>query len=196
LYCNVGDAVVFTVSCRDKYSNKCDDTSNHCVIIECYQILHDNNILISKAEWNGSSHGIFPCSFQSPNEVGKYYLSIGIDNTNNKNSLIKGSNFLLTVNPKIIIDDIPSIIKNINEDEKELINNNIINNNDNDNINIIEIKENKTIELSKLQMTRKRGEDALKRQKKQYELEKEERRKKKAIKRTGGGFLLQYSKDI
>lgn len=44
--------------------------------------------------------------------------------------------------------------------------------------------------------TRRRAELALRRQQNKLAMEREQKKKEKAVKRIGGGFLISYSKDI
>jgi hypothetical protein len=51
-------------------------------------------------------------------------------------------------------------------------------------------------EISKAESTRLRAVDVLKKERRRLEAEKEVKRIKAAVKRTGGGFLIQYSKEV
>jgi hypothetical protein len=51
-------------------------------------------------------------------------------------------------------------------------------------------------ELTKMEITRQRAELAFQRMRQKLRDENEEAKKKKAVKRTGGGFIIQYSKEI
>ena len=50
--------------------------------------------------------------------------------------------------------------------------------------------------LNKLELTRRRAEDALRKERTKREQERQEARRKKQVRRVGGGFNIAYSKDI
>lgn len=52
------------------------------------------------------------------------------------------------------------------------------------------------MQLNKSEITRQRALEVLKRERRKLETEKEAKRRQKLIKRTGGGFLVKFSKDI
>lgn len=50
--------------------------------------------------------------------------------------------------------------------------------------------------VEKQEATRRRAELALRRQQNKLAVERQQKKKEKTVKRTGGGFLISYSKDI
>lgn len=189
LNCNVDDGCVFTVSCYDRYGNKCM-TSSSFVIITCESENDDDNYK-SRQIWKDSSNSIFPCVLNAPSKVGIYRVKVFVDNDDNNDNQVKGSPFVLTVNPKIIVSDGTTTIvgeNNINDQQQ-------LNGNDSD-CNSNNEAEEKQIQLSKMDMTRKRAEDALRKKRNLLKFEREMKMKEKSVKRTGGGFIIKYSSDI
>ena len=189
LICNCDDGIVFTVSCYDKYGNKCTDIGNVSIIVECEWQDKDNNDAqnyFSSEEYSRGSNGIVPCVLHAPKETGTYRVSVYlINNHESSKNHIKGSPYNLTVNPKALVDtaQIESTIENavITEDTED----------------IITEEDKKIVALTKMEITRKRAIDCLRKKMNLIKFEKEMKRKNKAcVRRVGGGFSITYSKEI
>lgn len=200
-----GQSIVFTVSVRDRGGNRCysnDATFGKSVVIEGYRCPHSadvdaDSVIISensifKVEWDGSSNGVFPCSFPCPTEPGEYIVAVGIDNIK-KGSQIRGSPFRLLV---VASSPPPSLVASEKEDSSTA-----------DHAlgpsheSMQEMKGESALteaeeELSKFERTRRRAAQALRQTQMKLAMEREQKRKAQAVKRIGGGFLVKYSKEI
>lgn len=179
LICNSGDAMVFTVSCYDKYGNKCINTDNTSITVIC-----DNDIenYISSETYEKASNGIFVCVLHAPKELGTYRVSVVVNGGNNH---IRGSPYNLTVNELVINND----NNNTNSDDNQI---QIIENTVKANDIVTNEEDKKIVTLTKMEITRQRGLDALRKKLNLIKFEKQ----KKIVKRVGGGFCISYSKEI
>ena len=192
LICNANDGCVFTVSCYDKYGNKCITSNGSQIIVTCESDSNDNDYNKSRQVWKDSSNSIFPCVLNAPSKVGLYRVKVFVNNDDNDDNQVKGSPFILTVNPRVaVLDDITVINENTNMQQP-----NDDDSNSNTNTNINESEEKEIIQLSKMDMTRKRAELALKKKRNLLKFEREMKMREKSVKRTGGGFIIKYSADI
>jgi len=76
LSCQSSAAVVFTVSCRDEFGNKCLDVGgNYYIRVEVHEGNERNGkeVSLSSSEWRDSSSGVFPCVLQAPGVQLGYY---------------------------------------------------------------------------------------------------------------------------
>lgn len=103
----VGESVVFTVSCRDVFNNKCWTTSSHYVEV----VIHSEERLEGEdteeyhsSAWRDSSSGVFPCMFKSPSKTGRFKVTVRVlqnDDVETRapssGSHVKGSPFSLAV---------------------------------------------------------------------------------------------------
>jgi len=186
LICNCEDGMVFTVSCYDKYGNKCTEISGVSISVNC-ELQSENNEkveTISSETYSQGSNGIFPCVLHSPNEIGIYKVSVYLSDYSNTKKHIKGSPYNLTVNPKVVDNQNESTTFN-SIDKIDIVNEDILTE-----------EENKIITLTKMEITRQRALDALRKKMNLIKFEKEMKKRKANIKRVGGGFLISYSKDI
>jgi hypothetical protein len=188
LICNCDDGIVFTVSCFDKYGNKCTDILNTSIIVKCENI---NEEVISTETYTRGSNGIFPCVLHAPKETGVYKVLVYIDNIDSHKQ-IRGSPFELTVNPK---EDNAVINDESYTNNNETFNNQNDDLNNDENNNQYNEEDQKLITLTKMEMTRKRAIDALRKKMNQLKFEKEMKRKQ-TVRRVGGGFDIKYSNEI
>jgi hypothetical protein len=159
--------------------------------------------LEKKIAWKDSHNGVFPCVFEAPAAPGIYELRIGVNGKFDADSAIGASPFCVLVKQRVEISSAKAEapIENsaapttetvltaaaaaadvaIESDEKD---------------GATAATEELLQELSGREMTAKRAQDALRREQARLQKEREERRRKTAAKRTGGGFIIQYSKDI
>lgn len=98
----VGESVVFTVSCRDVFNNKCWNTSPHYVEVAIYteeNLQGEDTQSYESTIWRDSSSGVFPCMFRSPSKPGIFKVSVKLRkvDTDASGSHVKGSPFSLTV---------------------------------------------------------------------------------------------------
>lgn len=103
----VGESVVFTVSCRDIFNNKCWISSSHYVKV----VIHseerqegEDSVEYHSSIWRDSSSGVFPCMFKSPSKTGRFNVSVLILQNDDaemiaqsSRSHVKGSPFSLAV---------------------------------------------------------------------------------------------------
>ena len=201
LKCECGDAMAFTVSCRDLYGNKFTDFLGHSVELE---LRTSTNEWISTSNITHGSNGIVPCFIQTKaNAPGEYFVEVSIDSIGEH---VEGSPFKLTTSTRVssiptpqpqphpqpssessstaaaATMDIPMEIDTISSEVNGLVADLPI--------------DPQFLALHRQEITRRRAEDALRKERARLVLEREERRRQKSVKRTGGGFIIQYSKDI
>ena len=207
--CGVGAAMVFTVSARDKFNNKVREGAlDHLMVVRCRRRTlegeaddRENNRVVSETTWAGSSLGIFPCVLDTRGfALGEYEVLVGLDGVGTdlelagqekNNHKIQESPFRLVVtnapissslSPPLSVDTMPAVdLGVIVEEEGKGTDSEV---------------EKEIIVLTREETTRLRALNALKQQRAQLQAEKEEKRRKKSVKRVGGGFLIQYSKEI
>ena len=190
LICTCDDGIVFTVSCHDKFGNKCTDIGNISITVECECQDRDTNKaeIVSSEAYSRGSNGIVPCVLHAPKETGTYRVSVMIGtNHDSAKKHIKGSPYNLTVNPKAQSNCAQS---EINTTMHQTIENAEIAE------DIITEEDQKIVALTKMEITRRRALDALRKKMNLIKFEKEMKRKKASVKRVGGGFSITYSKDI
>ena len=204
LYAEINEIITFDVTLRDCYGNDCESNNmqkGYVVITICNndkKILENSNkdIIATIADkdekrdkclnlvlkFTESTEGVFHCQIPPISVVGEYVLMVfykdDVDIKYDINSLIE-----------------QSIITIENNDDKKCPSNTMIHVNENVTINDLE-KELMLKKASNLEMTRKRAQDALQRHHADISRKNEEKRRNQAIKRTGGGFTIQYSKEI
>lgn len=198
LKCCSGDAILFTVSARDAWGNKCIETNGDSIEVQVWTGPHVPTAhQLSSASFSGATSGIYPCYFQSPLEAVDYVVRVGVKGVDNdKIQSIQGSPFTLTVSPKIEpttnefsasqtiqLDTEPGQVAKTEEYVPVLA-------------DPQEEKNEAFVALRRQELTRRRAADALRKEQARQVLEREEQRRRKAVKRTGGGFIIQYSKDV
>ena len=221
------DTIVFTVSSRDKFGNKCSAT-DHAVVVKAEHVgvmgeaapsisLHAERTPTAEAEtesesWSGSSLGLFPCGFDTRKckESCFYLLHVAIDYFGESRA-VEGSPFKLALGkqrPKRQEKEVE--IEVAQEDEEG-------------GMTVQVSKAHTTIkaaddsalgrslagqeaeddqaeqflqELTRAELTQRRAEEALKKHRAAIKAKKERERTAKKAKRTGGGFVIEYSKDV
>ena len=210
--CCVGNALLFTVSARDSWGNKCVENEGRLISVQVFLVDADHTptgAALSTTEFTKSTNGVFPCYFQSPDAPGQYAIHILLDGSNPEKRHMQGSPFLLTVNVAQAPEESAAEekaaelntqrekdIKQEKEDEDVgggLKSSREIAPEDDEGA---EKNEELYTTLRRQELTRKRAEDALRKERLKVALEREEKRRQKAVKRTGGGFIIQYSKEI
>lgn len=231
LECFHGISLVFTVSARDKYGNKCDAT-DFSVLVRAEYVepwlsddelaldtrAHDEGVtnggkeekpisgkVTATQSFDGSSLGLFPCAVdtRSFHPKSRYLLHVAIDNFHGT-QVVQGSPFALTVKGEREKEMEQESVPRREEDEK------VEEKADEDaktqavalvaSLKSVEKEREREEEefvkdLTSQEKTQRRAEEAFKKFKAETKARRERERAAKKAKRTGGGFIIQYSKD-
>ena len=195
LHAHVGESVIFSVSLRDKFRNKVSDAAGTAGL--GVAVMLDGK----EHQWVESTRGVVPCALPSPKEPGEYTFDVSLVGYDGPGSDVI-TRAVLTLHAARMkpadggapeaaaeapapapaaaaaaADAAPAAASDaadISPEDQKLVD-----------------------AVSRQEMTRKRARDALLRQQAQLARERQAaREKKEAIRRTGGGFVIKYSKDI
>jgi hypothetical protein len=191
LHAHVGESVVFSVSLRDKFRNKVSDAAGTAGL--GVAVMLDGK----EHQWVESTRGVVPCALPSPKEPGEYTFDVSLVGYDGPGSDVITRAVLTLHAARVKPADggapdaaaeapapapaaaaaapaAASDAADISPEDQKLLD-----------------------AVSRQEMTRKRARDALLRQQAQLARERQAaREKKEAIRRTGGGFVIKYSKDI
>jgi alpha-tubulin suppressor-like RCC1 family protein len=193
LACSPRTAMSFTVSLRDAFANKVTGHADNCIVVKISGVDDDREIGEASNFSKGSS-GIIPCYCTAPPEPGEYRVLVGINSIAKAECNVEGSPFSLVVSSTQLSEpSLPPVAAeaSICGSPADEVNSPLY-------TMLVDTENTVTTELTKLcraEMTRKRAEDALKKEQTKLALERAEKRRQKAVRRTGGGFIIQYSKD-
>ena len=171
----VGDALVFTVSCRDSFLNKVVDCSSDCMVqVTVRHGEERGRSIISTSTWSDSSSGVFPCALDSPSQKGVYFIDIEVltstPTSSSSSTVVQGSPFKFFVSDKVSMEE--TAVTQINDSSLQ------------DDLEGKERKQGNMLEEVKgKEATRQRAEMALRKHREQLSLQKEEMRRKKAVRR-------------
>lgn len=185
LHAHAGESVVFAVSLRDRYRNKVSDTAGTAGLgVEV-------TLQGKEQRWAESTRGVVPCALLSPKEPGEYTFNVTLMAYDGPGSdVITHAVLAVSAAPAKPADDAapgaaaaapapaavaePAAPSELSPEDRKLLD-----------------------AVSRQEMTRKRARDALLRQQAQLARERQAaRERKEAIRRTGGGFVIQFSKEI
>lgn len=207
LECKLGDSILFTVSCRDKFGNylfgpstsstaeqeeeNAFDVSHVCGEYRSLEPDTSTSAPARTFKWREAKRGVFTCLLPAPSVPGKYSLQLGLDGSYSGDLALSGSPFRLIVKTNVGPAEttetfVESVLVETEEPEVQR----------QDEASGGSEKVRELAALARKQMTHKRAEDALRREQAKLLQAKEERRRRNAVKRTGGGFVIQYSKDV
>lgn len=73
LQCEIEEDVYFTVSCKDEYGNRCIDLADTVIEVACLEPVQG---VEQRQRFHRSSLGIFPCSLKCPGVCGEYEVVV------------------------------------------------------------------------------------------------------------------------
>jgi alpha-tubulin suppressor-like RCC1 family protein len=204
-----GTAMSFTVSLRDTYGNKVVDTSSCTITVEIRShpdiSTTENSTVYDTGSFTRGSSGIIPCFCTAPPMPGTYAVHVYVNKSaiGGNNNMVDGSPFTLNTSaPPVPISTAEGGVKaeSIGE-EAAVADDSVVGNAEE---KAVEEEEQAVIPLSeellalrRQEMTRRRADEALRKEQARLAFERDEKRRQKArARRTGGGFIIQYSKDV